>query len=132
MSINQLRSFYWRYDGDDWNVGCDSVEDCIRDAIFENEEEEWEEDYIYIGKENYFQPSIDMDSFIENQLYLAEDYDVADDYDNFFLNNASNEELKELEDKFQEIYVEWLTKYNLYPYVIDNIQRYSLKSKNKL
>lgn len=103
---SEREDLYWEYSEE-----FDTKEQAIESA---KEDEEIECSTVFIGKKT--EPAIcgiDIDSILEN---IAEGSTIGlDGYGEDFLEDISKEHLDELEDKLNNVFLEWMNKHNYNP-----------------
>lgn len=106
----------------------DSKEDAIESA---KEDEEIEGESIFVGKKVPGRVcGVDIDYILENVLLHSTD-GLEDGIGEDFLMNVEKEHIDELEDKFNEIFFEWIKKYNYEPDWFEVIDVESVDLSNK-
>lgn len=125
------KQYCWSFNEDDemYKGPLDSVEDCIKEAKGDAEDDGLQPDHIYIAeaveKDVTQYLSIDSDFVVETLCENAEEDFVG--MENHPINDLSNEELIELEQCIESSAASWLRSkgYDTIG-VVDNIQRYEM------
>lgn len=102
---SERKDLYWEY-SEEFNT----IDEAIKCAKADDEIE----DYVFVGKKTPARIcDIDVDSLLEN---IAENTtDGFDEYADGFLENVTKEHFDELEEKLNNVFLEWVNKYNYNP-----------------
>lgn len=111
---------YWEYSDE-----FDSKEDAIESA---KEDDEIEDGYFYVGRK--VEPTvcgIDLDYMLEN---IAENTTFGlDGYGEDFLMYVKSKHYEELEEAINEIFYNWIEKYNYRPtwFLVEDVEEIEIK-----
>jgi len=104
-------------------------EDAIKEALREIESDCIKQEVIWVGKHKDAKvPDIDAIQVIENMQYEAI-CDLEDGIGDDFLEDTPREQIKELEEKLNKVWLDWIEKYNHKPtwFEVDDVEEVILK-----
>lgn len=114
-----MNKYCYSFNKEDYNEGRDTIKETLEEAKRETRVdsklyETKEEPLVWIAETIYPQPLIDLDNVLEQLQDQA--YDMGSDYAEDYLGDVSNEDLKELEEKLNAVFLEWQNKHNYQPH----------------
>lgn len=97
----------YSYNGEEFTGDYDNREDAIDEAMSCAEEDIL---FIYVGVIKEIKLNADVDMLIDRLAEFA--YERGGDYAEYYLNDVTKEEFKELEDGVNDVLLKWINKYH--------------------
>ena len=129
------QKYAWTFDEDDeyWKSGMlDSIEECLAEAEIENELDNHQHKYVYVGWCEEFDIRVNAADILERLEEDADDEfgEVAEEWDALYYKlDKADGSLDELSDQITNIVTEWLKNKKRLPgfYKIGRIEKFPLK-----
>jgi len=124
-----MAKYCYSFHGEDYNEGYDTIKQTLKEARLDCE---GEESQVWIAETAYPQPLIDLDNVLEQLQDQA--YYMGSDYAEDYLEDVKNEDLKELEEKLNAVFLKWQKKHNYQPHFFgfENEKLYDLKTGKEI
>lgn len=127
-----MEKYSWNFYGDaeEWrNDPYNTITKCISVAREAEPAEEEPRKYVYVGENVPFIPTVDAYTVLEQIGENA--YEFCESAEDWYPQDAGQEELDELSGHLTEVVQTWLKKYHREPYFwqVQNIKRYPLEGE---
>ena len=111
----------YSFDGETYGATYNNTKEALKDAIAEFEEfkkyppKRGIPNKIFVGQCEFYRPSLSNSGYDVIEAVQCQAQDEGGEWADDYLDDATREQIEELESGLEAVFQEWIQKYNFYP-----------------
>lgn len=111
----------YSFDGETYGATYNNTKEALKDAIVEFEEfkkyppKRGIPNKIFVGQCEFYRPSLSNSGYDVIEAVQSQAQDEGGEWADDYLNDATKEQIEELENGLEAVFQDWIQKYNFYP-----------------